>query len=195
MAAEGRRRRAIKVEVFSLHMHAPSDSPRHLLALPSIIDRHSRVSTQLPIALIAAAMILSVRPLLFLTLIALVSRASVAFKITRLDVPSQVRQGSTARLRCEYELVPYRKLYTLRWLKNNVEFYRYDPDSDDSRHNFYRIHGLHVNVSLSTLVWYTCMALVWHFVSMTSSPDGNVQQHSRVSRSCHEGRHGRIVHV
>ena len=83
---------------------------------------------------------------LVLIVVLVAVREGSLFKITRLDIPSQVRVGSTARLVCEYELVPYRKLYTVRWMKNNVEFYRYDPNSEE-RHNFYRIHGLHVNVS------------------------------------------------
>jgi hypothetical protein len=68
-----------------------------------------------------------------------------AFKITKFEVPSEVRIGSTAKLVCEYELAPYRQLYTLRWLRNNVEFYRYDP-ALTPRHNYYKTHGLHVNV-------------------------------------------------
>lgn len=84
--------------------------------------------------------------MMFVLFLCLVVGHVSSFRITRLDVPSQVTEGSTARMACEYELVPYRKLYTVRWMKNNVEFYRYDPNSEE-RHNFYRIHGLHVNVS------------------------------------------------
>lgn len=72
---------------------------------------------------------------------------SNGFKITRFEVPSEVPEGSMVELRCEYEImIPYNKLYTLRWLKNNVEFYRYDPQMEP-KHNFYLRHGLHVNVS------------------------------------------------
>lgn len=88
--------------------------------------------------------------LLILFAVCIQFQTSSCFKITRLDVPSQVSAGSTARLVCEYELIPYRKLYTVRWLKNNIEFYRYDPNSDQ-RHSFYRIHGLHVNVRCMSL--------------------------------------------
>lgn len=71
-----------------------------------------------------------------------------SFKITKFEVPSSVPEGAMIEMRCEYEImIPYNKLYTLRWLKNNVEFYRYDP-SMSPKHNFYRMHGLHVNVSL-----------------------------------------------
>ena len=85
--------------------------------------------------------------LALLVAVCLTSERINGFEITRLDVPSQVVHGSNARLQCEYELIPYRKLYTVRWLKNNVEFYRYDPNSAE-RHNFYRIHGLNVNVRI-----------------------------------------------
>lgn len=84
--------------------------------------------------------------LLVIAIIQLIGLQVSAFRIVNLEVPTQVAAGETVQLKCEYELAPYSKLYTLRWLKNNVEFYRYEPDGQ-TRHRFYRIHGLQVNVS------------------------------------------------
>lgn len=69
-----------------------------------------------------------------------------AFEITKFEVPEQVHRGTSAIFTCEYDLKPFKQLYTLRWLKNNVEFFRFDP-ALKPQHNFYTIHGLHVNVS------------------------------------------------
>lgn len=78
--------------------------------------------------------------------LAFIFQLSRAFEITKFEVPSQVHRGNTAILTCEYDLSPHRQLYTLRWLRNNVEFFRFDP-ALKPQHNFYAVHGLHVNVS------------------------------------------------
>ena len=80
-------------------------------------------------------------------LIVCIIQSCQPFQIKRFEVPSEVPEGGLIELRCDYELIPYKQLYTLRWLKNNVEFYRFDP-ALKPEHNFYRMHGLHVNVSI-----------------------------------------------
>lgn len=52
----------------------------------------------------------------------------LALKIKRLVVPSNVEEGKNVILKCEYELEG-KELYSLRWLKGDLEFYRYSPDS------------------------------------------------------------------
>lgn len=85
-------------------------------------------------------------------LLLLVLPCVLSFSIKEFEVPSEVPEGGLVKLRCEYELAPYKQIYTLRWLRNNVEFYRYDPQLDP-KHNFYRMHGLHVNVSVACNVY------------------------------------------
>ncbi|CAG2161632.1 unnamed protein product [Oppiella nova] len=48
----------------------------------------------------------------------------------RLDIPSVVKSGSSVWLHCDYDL-EMDSLYSVKWYKNNLEFYRYmnEPDS------------------------------------------------------------------
>ena len=125
--------------------------------------------------------------LLVIAIIQLIGVQVYAFRIINLDVPTQVKTGSTAQLKCEYELAPYSKLYTLRWLKNNVEFYRYEPDGQ-TRHRFYRIHGLQVNVSIYLSLWQPDI-----FTDIFT--DSKIKQHSYDPRKGQQRRHGRTIHL
>ncbi|GIY55790.1 uncharacterized protein CDAR_459461 [Caerostris darwini] len=50
-----------------------------------------------------------------------------AFRIVMLDVPSPTILGESVELTCSYEL-DNEQLYSVKWYKNDVEFYRYVPN-------------------------------------------------------------------
>lgn len=70
---------------------------------------------------------------------------SIRFK--RVDVPGAVISGEPVLLLCEYNLEGA-ELYSVKWYKNNVEFYRYLP-SDFPPGQKYDLVGLYVNLSKS----------------------------------------------
>lgn len=63
-----------------------------------------------------------------------------------MDVPGAVISGEPVLLVCEYNLEGA-ELYSVKWYKNNVEFYRYLP-SDTPPGQKYDLVGLYVNVSM-----------------------------------------------
>ncbi|GBO18460.1 hypothetical protein AVEN_267969-1, partial [Araneus ventricosus] len=51
---------------------------------------------------------------------------SIGLKITRFEVPSLVVPGDSAILTCFYDLGK-EKLYSVKWYKDHVEFFRFFP--------------------------------------------------------------------
>ena len=71
-------------------------------------------------------------------------------KLKHLSVPGAVQNGSAIWLNCAYETENDDTLYTVKWYKYNVEFYRYIiPDSDHKKaqRKFYPQAGLYIEVS------------------------------------------------
>lgn len=66
-------------------------------------------------------------------------------RINVLHVPSPAVSGSSAVLRCGFELGS-ETLYALKWYKDAAEFYRYVPASDTPFKTFPQ-PGVHVDVS------------------------------------------------
>ncbi|CAG2121652.1 unnamed protein product, partial [Medioppia subpectinata] len=70
----------------------------------------------------------------------------------RLDIPSIVKSGSSVWLHCDYDL-EMDSLYSVKWYKNNQEFYRYmsEPDSvpDIQPHRVFYQLGIYVDLSKS----------------------------------------------
>ncbi|GFS83745.1 uncharacterized protein TNCV_610811 [Trichonephila clavipes] len=64
-----------------------------------------------------------------------------------LDVPSAVNQGESVELSCIYELENDR-LYSIKWYRNDVEFYRYVPN-DWPPGQFLPLPGVKVDLSKS----------------------------------------------
>lgn len=62
-----------------------------------------------------------------------------------MDVPSPTTQGESVELICSYELDD-EKLYSVKWYKDDVEFYRYVPN-DWPPGQFLPIQGVRVDVS------------------------------------------------
>ncbi|XP_023237045.1 uncharacterized protein LOC111636097, partial [Centruroides sculpturatus] len=68
-------------------------------------------------------------------------------KMCDLDVPGAVIAGKSVWLRCGYDLEED-ELYSVKWYKNNVEFYRYLP-SDVPPGQKYDLLGVYVDLSQS----------------------------------------------
>ncbi|GBL74535.1 hypothetical protein AVEN_235460-1 [Araneus ventricosus] len=70
-----------------------------------------------------------------------------AFRIVMLDVPSPTILGESVELTCSYEL-DNEQLYSVKWYKNDVEFYRYVPN-DWPPGQFLPLPGIRVDLSKS----------------------------------------------
>ncbi|CAN7997204.1 unnamed protein product, partial [Ixodes hexagonus] len=68
-------------------------------------------------------------------------------RLVDLHVPGAVQSGEPVQLRCEYDLEGA-ELYSVKWYKNNVEFYRYLP-SDVPPGQSYELLGTFVDHSRS----------------------------------------------
>lgn len=67
-------------------------------------------------------------------------------KLTALHVPGSVQSGESVKLQCEYDL-DSETLYSVKWYKNNIEFFRYLP-SDSMPGQVYDLPGMFVDVSI-----------------------------------------------
>ncbi|XP_054709794.1 uncharacterized protein LOC129219419, partial [Uloborus diversus] len=70
-------------------------------------------------------------------------------RLARLDVPAAVIRGEPAWLNCTYDLEKD-ELYSVKWYKNNVEFYRFLP-SDRPPGQKYDLQGVYVDLVQSAL--------------------------------------------
>lgn len=64
----------------------------------------------------------------------------------RLTVPKTVREGHSVTLGCDYDLEGA-LLYSVKWYRENREFYRYVPKEEPPTRVF-PLSGLHVDVSI-----------------------------------------------
>lgn len=97
--------------------------------------------------------------------------------MTKVSIPAYKKKGESALLECKYELRKHRPnldaivkykmqyddglddeddgdllsageaLYSVKWYKDNEEFYRYLPKSNPPQHS-YRVEGIRVDVSI-----------------------------------------------
>ncbi|XP_053201050.1 uncharacterized protein LOC128386103 [Panonychus citri] len=65
-------------------------------------------------------------------------------------VPSEVLVGDSVWLNCTYVLQGV-QLYSIKWYKDNVEFYRYLPQSDPPKPQGIPCDGVYLDLSKSTL--------------------------------------------
>lgn len=77
-----------------------------------------------------------------------------ALKLTKFLIPAYVQKGSSASLVCQYVLDAGESLYTLKWYKDGVEFYRFEPGAQPSQKIFPQ-SGVQVNLSLSNDTYVT----------------------------------------
>lgn len=70
---------------------------------------------------------------------------SVCLRLREVSVPAVVIRGEAVWLNCTYDL-ENEKLYSIKWHKNNVEFYRYLPE-DTPPGQKYELPGIHLDLS------------------------------------------------
>ncbi|XP_050312264.1 uncharacterized protein LOC126747570 [Anthonomus grandis grandis] len=74
-------------------------------------------------------------------------RHTKSLKGMKLTIPRAVREGHSATLDCQYDLQGA-QLYSVKWYRENDEFYRYVPKEEPPTRVF-TIQGIHVDVSVS----------------------------------------------
>ncbi|XP_049942103.1 uncharacterized protein LOC126419064 [Schistocerca serialis cubense] len=80
-------------------------------------------------------------------LVAVYAAAAGALQLRRLSVPQYKVRGDMALLQCLYDLEDD-ALYSVKWYKDDEEFYRYVPRSHPPQHS-YKIDGVKVDNQLS----------------------------------------------
>lgn len=85
---------------------------------------------------------------MFLTIIFAFSTGKTVhgLRINKLEVPSSVPNGTSIVLYCDYDLEGL-GLYSVKWYKNYVEFFRYIPSEDEKVATF-KLDGAYVDVSI-----------------------------------------------
>lgn len=73
-------------------------------------------------------------------------------RISDLRVPAHVAEGTQALLGCQYE-TGGEGLYSVKWYKDDLEFYRYVPRNDPP-HIRFATPGVHVDVSFTSVLWF-----------------------------------------
>lgn len=76
-----------------------------------------------------------------------------------IKVPEAVRVGDTVTLACDYDLEQV-ALYTIKWYRNDEEFYRYVPKESPPSRVFLMPH-LNVDVSFIVLVYRIFVSLFY----------------------------------
>ncbi|PRD34601.1 UNVERIFIED_CONTAM: hypothetical protein NCL1_14117 [Trichonephila clavipes] len=71
-------------------------------------------------------------------------RLSTGLKFVQLDIPGALHSGESTWLKCQYEL-GVDELYSVKWYKNNVEFFRYLPSDMPAGQN-YELLGVYVDL-------------------------------------------------
>ncbi|XP_035232781.1 uncharacterized protein LOC118204586, partial [Stegodyphus dumicola] len=71
----------------------------------------------------------------------------MGLKFVQLDVPGALHSGESTWLKCQYELGDD-ELYSVKWYKNNVEFFRYLPSDVPAGQN-YELLGVYVDLPRS----------------------------------------------
>ncbi|KAF8784488.1 Cell adhesion molecule 2 like protein [Argiope bruennichi] len=72
---------------------------------------------------------------------------SSGLKFVQLDIPGALHSGESTWLKCQYELGED-ELYSVKWYKNNVEFFRYLPSDMPAGQN-YELLGVYVDLPKS----------------------------------------------
>lgn len=86
-----------------------------------------------------------------------------ALRMLMLEVPSPAVNGESVELRCSFDL-ENDNLYSIKWYKNNTEFYRYVP-KDWPPGQYLPIPGVRVDVSIYSLK--LLISCKWQVLSFT----------------------------
>ncbi|XP_063532191.1 uncharacterized protein LOC134742912 [Cydia strobilella] len=82
-----------------------------------------------------------------LAVLSLLIQESLPLRMVRVSVPAYRVRGQPAQLDCDYDLGDD-ALYSVKWYRDNEEFYRYMPKFDPPKHA-YKIEGVKVDVAKS----------------------------------------------
>lgn len=85
----------------------------------------------------------------------------------RLNVPRAVRAGHSVTLGCEYDLEDA-PLYSVKWYRDNGEFYRYVPKEEPPTRVF-PLPGLHVDVSFKKYLFNNTVLNYSKYIFITLS--------------------------
>lgn len=69
----------------------------------------------------------------------------LSLRLNGISVPTHVQVGGNATLICDFDMESD-SLYSVKWYKNDREFYRFVPNEYPKKQDF-PAHGIHVNVS------------------------------------------------
>lgn len=78
-----------------------------------------------------------------------------------MSVPPYRIRGQVAILECDYEL-DNDGLYSVKWYRDNEEFYRYMPKFDPPKHA-YKLDGVKVDVSIITFIYTHNYVAYWYY--------------------------------
>jgi len=81
--------------------------------------------------------------------------------IRRIEVPPAIPMGASVLLQCDFDLETD-ILYSVKWYKNYVEFFRYLPINGKDFLQDFKLNGVYVDVSLFN--FFTCLHLTFNFV-------------------------------
>ncbi|KAG6459894.1 uncharacterized protein LOC115449797 [Manduca sexta] len=87
------------------------------------------------------------RMYVLLAVISLLIKESLLLRMVQVSVPTYRVRGQVAQLECDYELGAD-KLYSVKWYRDNEEFYRYMPKYDPPKHA-YKLEGIKVDLQKS----------------------------------------------
>ncbi|XP_022816415.1 uncharacterized protein LOC111349511 isoform X1 [Spodoptera litura] len=87
------------------------------------------------------------RMYILLAVLSLLVKESLLLKIVRVSVPTYRVRGQPAQFECDYELGED-NLYSVKWYRDNEEFYRYMPKFDPPKHA-YKLEGIKVDLQKS----------------------------------------------
>ncbi|XP_026328542.1 uncharacterized protein LOC113236608 [Hyposmocoma kahamanoa] len=87
------------------------------------------------------------RMYVLLIVLSLLVQESLLLRIVRVSVPPYRIRGQVAILECDYEL-DNDGLYSVKWYRDNEEFYRYMPKFDPPKHA-YKLDGVKVDLQKS----------------------------------------------
>ncbi|KAL4708392.1 hypothetical protein ACJJTC_019628 [Scirpophaga incertulas] len=87
------------------------------------------------------------RMYILLAILCLLVKESLLLRIVRVSVPKYKVRGQQAQLECDYELGAD-TLYSVKWYRDNEEFYRYMPKYDPPKHA-YKLEGIKVDLQKS----------------------------------------------
>ena len=78
-----------------------------------------------------------------------------SIQLLQVSVPSVIQAGEGAALLCDVDMEGER-IYSVKWYKDNEEFFRYVPRENGNQSIVYNVEGIHVNVSLFFSTFFFC---------------------------------------